>query len=192
MNIIIAFLYSAAIIAVMAILFSAKISKAISFVNIITVKSEEIANADVKMDLVHNKLEKKPQYGTQYATLKIEDLDIDLPVFYGDSLSILRYGVGHTFGSYFPGEGGSIIYMAHNTSGFLRRLPEIEIGTKIHVSTIYGDYTYTVYDTKIVPQTDVEAAYVQGEKEILMLYTCYPVDSFGHATKRFITYSSLD
>ena len=45
---------------------------------------------------------------------------------------------------------------------------------------------------KIVNQTDIEAAPVQGEKEILMLYTCYPVNSIGHATHRFITYSSLD
>ena len=82
--------------------------------------------------------------------------------------------------------------MGHNTKNFLRKLPEIKIGTKIQVNTVYGNYTYTVYDTKIVSQTEIEAAPVQGEKEILMLYTCYPVNSIGHATHRFITYSSLD
>ena len=82
--------------------------------------------------------------------------------------------------------------MAHNTKGFLRTLPEIKIGTKIQVNTVYGKYTYTVYETKIVKQTDLEAVPIQKEKEILMLYTCYPVNSIGHATSRFITYSSLD
>ena len=82
--------------------------------------------------------------------------------------------------------------MAHNTNGFLRRLPEIEIGTKIHVSTVYGEYNYTVEDTKVVHMSDVDAVDVQGKKEQLILYTCYPVNSIGHATQRFITYSSLD
>lgn len=192
MHIIIAFIYSAVLVAIVAMVFGTKIKDAISIVNIITIQSEEVAVADVKMDLEHNKLEKKPRIGTKYGSVVIEDLDVNLPLYYGDSLSILRYGIGHTFGSYFPGEGGSIIMMGHNTSGYLKRLPEIQIGTKIKVNTVYGEYTYTVYETRIVDQSDVEACYVQGDKEILMLYTCYPVNSFGHARQRFITYSSLD
>lgn len=191
-NIIVAFVYVLIIVGFITLLFSSKISKAISVINTITVKTEEKLSSEVKIDLEHNKLETKPKYGTKYGDVIIKDLDINLPLYYGDSLQILRYGIGHTFGSYFPGEGGSIICMGHNTKNFLRKLPEIKIGTKIQVNTVYGNYTYTVYDTKIVSQTDIEAAPVQGEKEILMLYTCYPVNSIGHATHRFITYSSLD
>ena len=191
-NIIVAFVYVAIIVGVIAFFYSSKILMAISVINTITVKSEEKEASNVKIDLEHNKLETKPKYGTKYGDVIIEDLDVNLPLYYGDSLSILRYGIGHSFGSYFPGEGGSIVCMAHNTKGFLKRLPEIEIGTKIQVNTVYGKYTYTVYDTKIVPQEDVEAAPIQDEKEILMLYTCYPTGTIGHATQRFITYSSLD
>lgn len=191
-NIIVAFVYVGIIVAFIAILFAPKISKAISVVNTITVKSEEKETRNVKLDLEHNRLETKPKYGTKYGDVIIEDLDVNLPLYYGDSLSILRYGIGHSFGSYFPGEGGTIICMAHNTKGFLRRLPEIQKGTKIKINTVYGDYTYTVYETKVVDQTDIEALPVQDEKEILMLYTCYPVNSIGHATHRFVTYSSLD
>ena len=187
-NIIVAFVYVIVIVSVIALIFSPQISKAISVINTITVKSEEKEAKNVKIDLVHNKLE----YGTKYGNLIIEDLGVDLPLYYGDDLSILRYGVGQSFGSYFPGEGGSIVCMAHNTNGFLRKLPEIELGTKININTVYGDYTYTVYETKVVPQDDLEAAFVQDEKEILILYTCYPVNSIGHATQRFMTYSSLD
>ena len=191
-NIIVAFVYVLIIVGIITLLFSSKISKAISVINTITVKTEEKLTSEVKIDLEHNKLTTKPKYGTKYGDVIIKDLDINLPLYYGDSLQILRYGIGHTFGSYFPGEGGSIICMGHNTKNFLRKLPEIKIGTKIQINTVYGNYTYTVYDTKIVSQTDIEAAPVQDEKEILMLYTCYPVNSIGHATHRFITYSSLD
>ena len=189
---IVAFVYVGIILGIIAILFSSKISMAISLINTITIKTEEKLASEVKLDLEHNKLITKPAYGTPYGTLTIDALDVELPIFYGDDLSILRYGVGHTFGTYFPGEGGTIVYMAHNTSGFLRRLPEIEIGTKIHISTAYGEYTYTVNETKIVHMSEIEAVDIQDKKEQLILYTCYPVNSIGHATNRFITYSSLD
>ncbi len=191
-NIIVAFVYVVIIVAIITLLFSSKISMAISLINTISVDTSKKVLSDVKIDLEHNKLESYPSIGERYATLIIEDLNVKLPLYFGDSLSILRYGVGQSSKGYFPGEGGSIICMAHNTSGFLRKLPEIKVGTKIKIETVYGDYTYTVDETKIVHQTETDAVPVQKEKEILMLYTCYPVNSIGHATHRFITYSSLD
>ena len=191
-NIIVAFIYVAIIAGALAIPFSSKISTAISLINMISVETNKQILSDVKIDLEHNKLESYPEYGERYATIKIDALDIELPLYFGDKLSILRYGVGQSSGGYFPGEGGSIICMGHNTSGFLRKLPEIEIGTKIEINAVYGDYTYTVYDTKVVPQTQLDAVPVQREQEILMLYTCYPVNSIGHAKNRFIVYASLD
>ena len=191
-NTIVAFVYVAIIIGIIAILFGNKISMAISLINTISIETGEKNTQEVKIDMNSYMLEKYPEYGTQYGKLIIQDLDIDLPLYFGDTLSILRYGAGHSSGSYFPGEGGSIICMAHNTNGFFRRLPEIQIGTKIQINTVYGEYTYTVYETKIVPGTELSAVPVQHDEEILMLYTCYPVNSIGHAKNRFITYSKLD
>lgn len=98
---------------------------------------------------------------------------------------------GHSSGSYFPGEGGSIVYMGHNTRGFLRELPQIQIGAQIIIETNYGIYTYEVYDTSVVEQTKLDAIEISRDEEKLMLYTCYPVNSIGHAKNRFITYSKL-
>ena len=191
-NTIVAFAYVAIIILIIAILFGNKISAAISLINTVSIETGEKNTQEIKINLKSNMLEEYPEYGTQYGKLIIQDLDVDLPLYFGDTLSILRYGVGHSSGSYFPGEGGSIICMAHNTKGFLRRLPEIQIGTKIQINTVYGEYTYTVYETKIVPGTETSAVPVQHDEEILMLYTCYPVNSIGHAKNRFITYSKRD
>ena len=191
-NTIVAFVYVAIIIGIIAIIFGNKISTAISLINTISIETGEKNTQEVKIDLNSSMLEEYPEYGTQYGKLIIKDLDIDLPLYYGDTLAILRYGVGHSSGSYFPGEGGSVICMAHNTKGFLRRLPEIQIGTKIQINTVYGEYTYTVYETKIVPGTETSAVPVQHDEEILMLYTCYPINSIGHAKNRFITYSKRD
>ena len=93
--------------------------------------------------------------------------------------------------SYFPGEGGSIICMAHDTGGFLKYLYTVNVGDKIKIKTDYGNFTYEIYETKIVDQLDTSAVYLQEDEEILMLYTCYPSNSIGHATHRFVTYSKL-
>lgn len=191
-NTIVAFAYVAVIIGIIAIFFGNTISTAISLINTVSIETGEKNTQELKINLKANMLEEYPEYGTQYGRVIIKDLDIDLPLYFGDTLSILRYGVGHSSGSYFPGEGGSIICMAHNTKGFLRKLPEIKLGTKIQINTVYGEYTYTVYETKIVPGTETSAVPVQHDEEILMLYTCYPVNSIGHAKNRFITYSKLD
>ena len=191
-NIIVAFIYVAIIVTTIGILLYPSISLAISLVNGISVDTTKQILKDVKIDLEHNKLTSYPGYGTRYANIVIEDLDIDLPLYFGDTLKILRNGVGQSSGGYFPGEGGSIICMGHNNSGYLRRLPEIEIGTKIQIKATYGTFTYVVYDTKIVPQENLDAVPIQDEEEILMLYTCYPVNSIGHAKNRFITYAKLE
>ena len=191
-NIIVAFIYVIIVVGIIGILFTPQISMAISLVNRISTDTSKKIQSDVKIDLKNNKLESYPEYGTKYGDIKIQELGIELPLYYGDTLSILRKGVGQSSGAYFPGEGGSIICMGHNTRGFLRTLPEIKKGSKIQIETVYGNYTYTVYDTKIVPQTQLEAAPIQKEKEILMLYTCYPVNSIGHAKDRFIVYANID
>lgn len=191
-NIIVAFIYVAIIVTTIRILLYPSISLAISLVNGISVDTTKQILKDVKIDLEHNKLTSYPGYGTRYGNIVIEDLDIDLPLYFGDTLKILRNGVGQSSGGYFPGEGGSIICMGHNNSGYLRRLPEIEIGTKIQIKATYGTFTYVVYDTKIVPQENLDAVPIQDEEEILMLYTCYPVNSIGHAKNRFITYAKLE
>ena len=55
-------------------------------------------------------------------------LYVNLPVYFGDTLEILKKGVGHSSGSYFPGEGGSIIMAGHNFKTFLANLPKANIG----------------------------------------------------------------
>jgi len=189
--IIVALLFVAILLGSIQTIFGNQISKAIALVNMVSTKTQDKILSEIKFNSVSKRLQKYPEYGTKYANLKIESLDVDLPLYYGDTLSILRNGVGQSSGAYFPGEGGSIVCMAHNTKGFLRELPEIQEGAIIHIATSYGEYDYKVYETKIVQQTDLDAVPIQKEEEILMLYTCYPTNSIGHATKRFIAYAKL-
>lgn len=190
-HLIVAIIFIVIIMAIIYILFGSRISMAISLINKVSIDTSNVVLKEVKLNSVTKRLESYPEYGTKYGNVKIDSIDVDLPLYYGDTLSILRNGVGHSSGSYFPGEGGSIVCMAHNTIGYLYNLSHIEIGDKIVVATNYGTFTYEVTETKIVDETEVDAVRVQNKEEILILYTCYPTNTFGHATQRFITYSKL-
>ena len=112
-----------------------------------------------------------------------------MPVYYGESLSILKNGIGHDSRSFFPGEGGTILYMGHNFKTFLARLPETNIGDSIQIETEYGTFEYKIYDKKIVNEHDTDKAPIQQEEEILIIYTCWPINNIGHAYERYLVYA---
>lgn len=190
-NIIVAFIYSLIILLTTYYLFNTKIDNTLSLIKMISINTNKKILKDVKIDLVTKNLQSYPEYGTKYAELKIPSLNINKPIYFGDTLSILKYSLGHSSGSYFPGEGGSIVYMGHNTSNMLKELPNIKINDKIIVETSYGTYEYLVYDTKVIDATNLEEVPIQRDKEILMLYTCKRTGQIGYSTKRFIVYANL-
>ena len=167
------------------------IEENILLVNQVAVKVEKTAEKEAMKMNEENRLENYPEYGTQYATIEIPRIDVNLPVYYGDTLQILKNGVGHSSGSYFPGEGGSIIYMGHNSKKVFRRFSELEIGDPIKVTTNYGEFNYKIYDMQLVKETQTDKLPIQKEKEILMVYTCYPFNNIGYATQRYVVYAEL-
>ena len=167
------------------------IEENILLVNQVAVKVEKTTEKQAMEMNEDNRLENYPEYGTQYATIEIPRIDVNLPVYYGDTLQILKNGVGHSSGSYFPGEGGSIIYMGHNSKKVFRRFSELEIGDLIKVTTNYGEFNYKIYDMQLVKETQTDKLPIQKEKEILMVYTCYPFNNIGYATQRYVVYAEL-
>ena len=167
------------------------IEENILLVNQVAVKVEKTAEKEAMKMNEENRLENYPEYGTQYATIEIPRIDVNLPVYYGDTLQILKNGVGHSSGSYFPGEGGSIVYMGHNSKKVFRRFSELEIGDQIKVTTNYGEFNYKIYDMQLVKETETDKLPIQKEKEILMVYTCYPFNNIGYATQRYVVYAEL-
>ena len=149
-DVIVAFIIVIAIIFTTKIIFGKQIKKAIEVVDMISIKTDSSVVPEIKFDTEKSTITNYPEYGSRYGNIKIESLDINLPLYYGDKLSILKNGVGQSSGSYFPGEGGSIICMGHNTKAFLYKLPQIKKGAIIEVETTYGTFKYKVDNTKIV------------------------------------------
>ncbi len=173
--------------------FGKEISNLIALVNQIALKVENTdENKEIEIDKITSKLINYPEYGTQYATIEIPKINVNLPIYFGDTLEILKKGVGHSSGSYFPGEGGSIIYMGHNSINVFRRFSELQKENVIIVKTNYGEYTYKIYDMKLIKETEVDKLPIQKDREILMIYTCYPFNNIGYATQRYVIYAELE
>lgn len=190
-SIIVAFIYYIIIVTSVYYLFKDDIKMIFSVLNLVSINTNIKVLEDVKIDLDTKNLENYPEYGSRYATLKIPSLNIVKTVYFGDTISILKYGIGHSSGSYFPGEGGSVVYMGHNTYNMLSKLPNIKIDDIITVETTYGTYNYQVYETKIIDATNLDAVQIQRDKEILILYTCKKMPNIGYSTKRFVVYANL-
>lgn len=131
----------------------------------------------------------KPDIGSKFGILEIPSINVQLDMLYGTTSNLLKKGVGHDNSSYLPGEGGSIILMGHNFKQFLGSLPNAKIGDEIKLTTDYGEYSYYIYDTKIVKETEVNKVPVQKEEEILMIYTCWPINNITHANERYVVYA---
>ena len=190
-SIIIAFFFSAFIILIITLCFGPKINKGLSILNTLSLEINFGKNEKITYDHIEKKLDVLPSWGTVFAQLKIPSIGIDLPVYHGDDTIQLAAGVGHYAGSQFPGEGGTIILAGHNTHEFFYNLPQIQIGSLIEVDTIYGKFQYKVYGTKIANYKDEDAFQLQNEEEILVLYTCYPLDRLWFVNERFIVYAKL-
>ena len=190
-NVIVAFFITGIIIGAIYLFAGSQIEENISLINKVSI---DIQNKEVKETVLteENGLENYPEYGTQYGTIEIPKINVNLPVYYGDTLEVLKKGVGHSSGSYFPGEGGTIIYMGHNSQKMFRRFSELQIGNEIIVKTNYGEYKYKIYDMQLINETELDKLPLQKEKEILMVYTCYPFNNIGYATQRYVVYAELE
>jgi len=153
-------------------------------------------NETSKLDSETKRLTNMPAYGDVFGTIKISSLDIELNLYNGDSLSILKKGVGRYIGSFFPGEGLPIIIAAHNQVNFFYNLYKIENGASIEITTYYGSYTYKVTNTSIMTESSLNDEFntflEDDDEETLLLYTCYPSGGIGYRYQRFVVFATLE
>ena len=138
---------------------------------------------------VEGHLEHYPNFAEQYATLKINKIGVDAPIYFGATDEIIQKGVGHDSGSYFSGENGTIIMCEHDYMNNFKRLGELKNGDIIEIKTDYGDFYYEIYDEQVVLETETDKLPIQKGEEILMLYTCYPVKDMEKTPYRYVVYA---
>lgn len=112
-----------------------------------------------------------PSFGMQYATLKIDSIDLEAPVFFGSTEDLLQQGVCQYVGSVIIGETGNVVLDAHCNTFFLN-LIDVQNGDEIVLETSYGKFTYKMKDSTIFKETD-NSLLKMTDDDRLTLYTCY-------------------
>jgi len=188
----IAFLFAFIFILLASCFVKDKIELGFSLINNFAVKGTIGDQVEVKFNEVEKKLINYPSYGTIWATLIIPEIGLEEKVVHGDELDLIKKNIGHYVGSYFPGEWGSIVLAAHNSRQHFMFLPNLKEGSMITIKTDYGTFNYKLTKTKIIKDTDDQELPIGKEKEMLMLYTCYPTTTIGHKDHRYVVYADLN
>jgi sortase A len=121
--------------------------------------------------------------------ITIPKIDKELPIIFGTSDDDLRRGVGHYIGTAFPGQNGNVVLSGHRDTVF-ERLDELQVGDTFDVETLEGNFTYQVYEGKIV-ESDDRTIIVPYSLPVLTLVTCYPFNFIGDAPQRYILTARL-
>lgn len=183
--------FSAMFVFSISLFFKSDLDLVIALVNKINIKEITNENNNVKIDREQKRLISYPAYGQVWGTLYLTSINRELNIYNGDSLDILKYGVGRYLGSYYPGEGGTIVIAGHNSRQHFMYLPKLKINDDIKIKTNYGTFTYKIKSTKIIHQSNEAALEVDRNQERLILYTCYPTYTLGLKSERYVIYADL-
>lgn len=126
----------------------------------------------------------RPDLGLEFATLKIDSVNLNHRIIHGDGDLELKKGIGHYAGSTLPGEGGNVVLSGHRDTVF-KPLEGIKIGDEVEIETDYGVYKYKVANTRVTDPNDTTVT-MPSDDEKLTMYTCYPFNYVGRAPNRFI------
>lgn len=163
------------------VVFRNQVSLILDVLQSMNVKINEINKEVLTKD---EKIISYPLYGSEYAQIYINDSQGD--IYFGDSSSILKKGVGQKSSSYLPGEGKTTILSGHNT-GVFKELSSLNKNDEIIIETTYGKFIYKVEKKEIIEDTNIGVL----EKEYdLILYTCYP-NSNLYGDKRVVVFANL-
>jgi len=124
------------------------------------------------------------------AVLRIDGLEVAVPVYDGTSEETLHRGVGRIRGTARIDAVGNLGIAGHRDS-FFRPLKDIREGDLIELRTAGGIVTYSVSSIEIVEPEDVSVLAPTRERT-LTLVTCYPFYYVGHAPKRFIVKATAE
>lgn len=112
----------------------------------------------------------RPSFGEQYAVLRCEAAEMEIPVFWGSSAELLERGACQSSASTVLGETGNAVIDAH-VNTFFANLNNIQPGDEIILFTQYGVFTYTARELVTFKNTNKKYVLPTDEDQ-LTLYTC--------------------
>ncbi|MCC5803133.1 class D sortase [Rossellomorea vietnamensis] len=117
--------------------------------------------------------------------LHISKLKKEIPIIEGTDESELERGVGHYSTTKLPNQQDRIFLAGHRDTVF-KKMGELKKGDTLTIQMEAGTFTYEIYETLIVKETDLSVLEPTAPEEVLTLSTCYPFEYLSSTTDRYI------
>ena len=132
---------------------------------------------------------KRPRAGDAIGRIELPTLDRSYYVIEGTATADLRKGPGHYADTPMPGERGTVAIAGHRTTygAPFRTIDKLEKGDSVRLEMPYGNFTYSVEKTRIVPPSEVSVKRRVGYNR-LILSACHPLYS---AAQRIVVFARL-
>ena len=120
--------------------------------------------------------------------IKIDKIEVELPIYHGTSDTVLAQGVGHLEGSSLPIGGPSThsVVSAHRglpNAKLFTHLDRLEIGDTFQLTILDQVFTYQVDQIKVILPTQIDDLLIQEGMDYCTLFTCTP---YGINTHRLL------
>lgn len=135
----------------------------------LVIKSNDIAT-DYKGSTSEEGEIKRPEFGELYAVLNADALSTAVPVYWGSSPELLELGGCQATGSVVIGDKGNTVISAH-VDTYFADLEKLKVGDTVTLSTLYGEFVYTVRENILFSRTNGSFVSPTGDDR-LTLYTC--------------------
>ena len=134
-------------------------------------------------------LAKRPREGDAIGRIELPALDRSYFVIEGTGKGDLRKGPGHYADTPLPGERGTVAIAGHRTTygAPFRTIDKLKKGDSVRLEMPYGNYTYKVEGTRIVPPSEISVKRKVGFDR-LILSACHPLYS---AAQRIVVFARL-
>ena len=128
--------------------------------------------------------------GDCIGTVWVEGTEVNCGLYWGDEGNQFRVGAGCQVGNgcVLPGENGTVFVGAH-TDTFFVDLKSAQIGSIIHLDTLWGNFEYQITETKVIYDTQVEECRWGDTAPSCILYTCYPFGIQTPTNQRYLVYA---
>ena len=117
--------------------------------------------------------------------VKIDAIDVDLPIYHGTDHDTLLKGAGHLEGSHLPvgGAGTRSVVTAHRglaSSTLFTNLDRVEVGDRFTMTVLGEVLTYEVRETRVIAPDDTGTLRAEPGRDLATLITCTPLGINSH------------
>lgn len=125
--------------------------------------------------------------------LKIQKIDVRLPIYHSTDQSILQLGIGHMEGTSLPVPGETVhtVLSGHTglpSSKLLTDLVDLEVGDTFDIVVLNQIYTYEVDQILVVEPDETDALELVNGQQYATIVTCTP---YGINTHRLLVRGKL-